>query len=141
MKCHHCQVQIEVQTDPQNRDYALTKGIHRVKAEDWNPEDTNTIKLMGEGEQNAIRIDPFKKLEHLQEDLEFADDEKVQLLDLQELRDRLAADDYDKNYALRKTFRDKKKRNRNQNQRICRPRPQHYSPPKFSRRRGTSTTN
>jgi len=109
MKCHHCQVQIEVQTDPQNRDYALTKGIHRVKAEDWNPEDTNTIKLMGEGEQNAIRIDPFKKLEHLQEDLEFADDEKVQLLDLQELRDRLAADDYDKNYALRKTFRDKKK--------------------------------
>jgi len=109
MKCHHCQTHIEVQTDPQNRDYALTKGIHRVLAEEWKPEDTNTPNLMDEAQQNELRSDPFKKLEHLQEDQEFADDEKEHLVELQELRDRLSADDYDKNYALRKKFRDKKK--------------------------------
>jgi len=109
MKCHHCQTQFEVQTDPQARDYALTKGIHRVKAEEWNPEDTNTIKLMGEEDQNALRTDPFKRLEHLQEDQEFADDEKIQLHELQQLRNRLSSDDYAKNYELRKKFRTQKK--------------------------------
>jgi len=109
MKCHHCSAEIEVRTDPEKRDYSLYKGIHRVKAEEWQAEETNTIKLMDEGKQFEMRADPMKRLEHLQQDEEFADEDKVHLYELQQLRDRLAGNDYERNSELRKTFRTQKK--------------------------------
>uniref|UniRef100_A0A6B2LJ55 Splicing factor YJU2 n=1 Tax=Arcella intermedia TaxID=1963864 RepID=A0A6B2LJ55_9EUKA len=106
MKCHHCSARIEVQTDPQNRDYALSKGIHRVLAEETkNDTVTSTYSMTGDEKQDEMRNDPFKRLEHLQEDKEFADEEKVHLIDLLEFRDRLASADYQNNSALRKSFR------------------------------------
>jgi len=109
MRCHHCSAEIEVRTDPEKRDYNLFKGIHRVKAEEWQAEESNTIKLMDEEQQNEMRADPMKRLEHLQQDEEFADEDKVHLSKLQELRDRLAGNDYERNSELRKSFRTQKK--------------------------------
>jgi len=109
MRCHHCSAEIEVRTDPEKRDYSLYKGIHRVKAEEWQAEDTNTIKLMDEVQQNEMRSDPMKRLEHLHQDEEFADEDKTHILKLQELRDRLSGNDYERNSELRKSFRTQKK--------------------------------
>jgi len=130
MKCPTCPQEFEVQTDPKARDYVMVSGCRRnmqsandekgvVHDEDFGPEDlkqkkeltseTGTVALLSDNKIAAIRNDPFKRLEHLQEDQEFGDEEKIHLVSLQEMKDRLARDDYALNSMLRKKFREKKK--------------------------------
>jgi len=136
MKCARCSNWFEVQTDPQARDYKMVEGCRRnlqgsndEKNQFHDDDDdagdhllqdskqhsleqqseTGTVALMSETKQEAIRTDPFKRLEHLQEDQEFGDEEKIHLSDLQSFKDRLARDDYARNSELRKEFREKKK--------------------------------
>jgi len=137
MKCARCSHWFEVQTDPQARDYKMVDGCRRnlqgsndeknlfhdddddagdhllhqdsKKQSLEKQSETGTVALMSDTKQAAIRTDPFKRLEHLQEDQEFGDEEKIHLSELQVFKDRLARDDYARNSELRKHFREKKK--------------------------------
>eukprot|EP01125_Pyxidicula_operculata_P010497 TRINITY_DN3453_c0_g1_i3.p1 TRINITY_DN3453_c0_g1~~TRINITY_DN3453_c0_g1_i3.p1 ORF type:complete len:272 (+),score=64.04 TRINITY_DN3453_c0_g1_i3:228-1043(+) len=111
MNCTNCSNEIQIQTDPEHRDYAVVKGAIRRTSEDVQPDfaSSGIITLKSENEQSEIREDPFKLLEHKKEDQEFGDVAKDQLIDLQEYRNRVSLDDYQLSRALRSKFREEKK--------------------------------
>jgi len=117
MKCHLCSNYICVETDPANSDYVVTEGGQR-KVEEWSAEDTGVVNLEGlSEEQQKMAEDPFYKLEHEQKDQKKAEEAAPVLDQLIDLRDT-RKDDYKLSQSLRKSFRDKKKTDKDEREKL-----------------------
>eukprot|EP00002_Diphylleia_rotans_P013550 TRINITY_DN2647_c0_g1_i5.p1 TRINITY_DN2647_c0_g1~~TRINITY_DN2647_c0_g1_i5.p1 ORF type:complete len:229 (-),score=53.60 TRINITY_DN2647_c0_g1_i5:146-832(-) len=110
MRCPHCTHVLEVQTDPKERDYVLTKGGRRVvETPEETAEERGVIELKTDEEVHKIRSDAFYKLEHDQKDQKKAQDAKIVIGELKKMSDRNHKYDYDLSSQLRKKFREEKK--------------------------------
>eukprot|EP00190_Bangiopsis_sp_CCMP1999_P007699 CAMPEP_0198725476 /NCGR_PEP_ID=MMETSP1475-20131203/2781_1 /TAXON_ID= ORGANISM="Unidentified sp., Strain CCMP1999" /NCGR_SAMPLE_ID=MMETSP1475 /ASSEMBLY_ACC=CAM_ASM_001111 /LENGTH=239 /DNA_ID=CAMNT_0044487263 /DNA_START=1 /DNA_END=720 /DNA_ORIENTATION=+ len=111
MKCHLCDNYMEVQTDPQGRDYVVVQGGRR-KVEEWSAADAMTIDLTNVGtvEGAAGGADPFASLEKEVVQRKEAEEGKQRLKSLMTDRDERFKDDYASSQLLRKRFREEKKR-------------------------------
>eukprot|EP00188_Purpureofilum_apyrenoidigerum_P004733 Plantae.Rhodophyta-Purpureofilum_apyrenoidigerum.ctg5574.p1 GENE.Plantae.Rhodophyta-Purpureofilum_apyrenoidigerum.ctg5574~~Plantae.Rhodophyta-Purpureofilum_apyrenoidigerum.ctg5574.p1 ORF type:complete len:322 (-),score=73.00 Plantae.Rhodophyta-Purpureofilum_apyrenoidigerum.ctg5574:1023-1988(-) len=111
MKCHLCDNYIEVQTDPQGRDYVVVQGGRR-KVEEWSAADAETVDLtnVGTAEGTGGGTDPFASLEKEIMQRKEAEEGKQRLKSLMVDRDERFKDDYASSQLLRKRFRDEKKR-------------------------------
>jgi len=108
-KCHLCSGEIVLKTDPENRDYACIVGCKR-KTKEWDAEEVSGVKLLGEEEQDGIRSDPFKRLEHAQKDQNAARAKDPVLQQMINFSDSINKDTFALNYKLRKTLREEKKK-------------------------------
>jgi len=109
MKCHHCDGMMEIQTDPQNRDYACIAGIKRREM-DWKAEEVDQIeKIMDADKLETIQSDPIRRLENRNEDEEFASDRYEHLDELHEISQINYKDDFANSQLLRASMREKKK--------------------------------
>lgn len=70
MNCPHCNNELQVQTDPQNRDYKCVSGLkRREETKDLNDEASLGLeRFIDEDEREAIRSDPFRFLENQNQD-------------------------------------------------------------------------
>ena len=117
MKCPNCKAWMEVQTDPENRDYKMVSGV-RKKVETWAPEvdtaeghaeELGTIKLNDPETRQKIASDPFFRLEHGADDSHRAKKAAPKLQQLQDMRDERYEDDFGTSQLLRRRLREKKK--------------------------------
>jgi coiled-coil domain-containing protein 130 len=105
MRCHQCSNVMEIETDPQNNDYAMKAGVRR-KVETWEPTPEDGVAIFATEEHTKnLAEDPFYKLEHLQQDVQKAKADVPTVELLQELRAARSADDFAANQLLRKRFR------------------------------------
>ena len=108
MKCHLCPQYFEIQTDPANCDYVILSGARR-KEERWDAKANEQIEMTDHKDKQQLMTDPMYKLEH-----GVKDKQKLQTVipTLNEIRDiqQEKRDDYLLNKALRKTFREQKKK-------------------------------
>ncbi|CAG8501756.1 11711_t:CDS:2 [Paraglomus brasilianum] len=104
MKCHLCDNWFEIQTDPKNAEYVVVSGARR-KEEEWDPEDTGTIKLKDDDEARKLAEDAFYKLEHAVKDEQKHAAAVPALTQLQRLNERQWADPYTLSQKMRKIFR------------------------------------
>jgi len=109
MKCHLCSGWMEINTDPKSADYVIVSGAKR-KTETWEPGADATIALLDEEEHEKLQVDPFFKLEHLQQDESKAEQEAPEISFLYQWRDERSKDDYLMSRKLRSKFRTEKKR-------------------------------
>lgn len=107
MTCPSCSNPLEVQTDPQNRDYVCITGLKRRTYEYEASEDLQLEKI-AQG-PNAPVNDPFQKLESKKEDEEFAQEKFPHLTDLIELSARTTKNDYQNARMLRAQMRKQSK--------------------------------
>lgn len=105
-KCHLCQSQMAMRTDPQNTAYVCVEGIRKAVT-DYEP-GTEQIQLQTAEEKEKLLEDPFYKLEHDQKDLQQKQDDEPRLLELEDLRRRQFADPYKVSQTLRASFRAEK---------------------------------
>lgn len=117
MKCPTCKAWMEVQTDPENRDYKMVSGV-RKKVETWAPEvdtaeghaeELGTIKLNDPETRQKIASDPFFRLEHGADDSHRAKKAAPKLQRLQDMRDERYEDDFGTSQLLRRRLREQKK--------------------------------
>ncbi|KAI8366644.1 uncharacterized protein BYT42DRAFT_504670 [Radiomyces spectabilis] len=118
MRCHLCSNWIEIQTDPKNTAYVVVSGAKK-KVEEWEPEDTEVIRLQGnlgymidEDTKEKLESDPIYRLEHGIKDEKILDQSKPHLTQLQDLNDALWKDPYARSQALRRKFREEKKKDK-----------------------------
>ncbi|KAL4151239.1 hypothetical protein PRNP1_008188 [Phytophthora ramorum] len=106
MSCASCGGEMIIRTDPKARDYELVHGVKRkAQAEEVaQTEPLNDPRLAAE-----LQRDPFRRLEHENEDRCAAQKRSRGLDALAELQDAEFKDDYASNAALRAQFRSKKK--------------------------------
>eukprot|EP01126_Amoeba_proteus_P033316 TRINITY_DN3269_c0_g2_i2.p1 TRINITY_DN3269_c0_g2~~TRINITY_DN3269_c0_g2_i2.p1 ORF type:complete len:206 (-),score=30.82 TRINITY_DN3269_c0_g2_i2:629-1246(-) len=108
MKCPHCDNELEVQTDPENRDYKCINGLkRREETKDIKDEEEYGLeRLTDQSELDIIRADPFKTLEHQNDDAEAAEEKFPHLVALIERSEELTKDDYSVSQMLRSKFRE-----------------------------------
>jgi len=106
MKCHLCDNRFEIHTDPKGCDYVIGNGASR-KNENWEPEDSETIRLKSEEEAEKLE-NPFYKLEHVKEDEKKSQESLPSLSHLVHLRDT-RRDDFSLSQTLRRGFHKKRK--------------------------------
>ena len=102
MKCHLCSSWMEVQTDPENRDYKMASGVTR-KTETWK--DSESISLPSIGEK--VDLDPIARLEQQTADKRTAERQKPALQRLLELNEE-KRDDFAISQTLRRQNRAKR---------------------------------
>jgi len=107
MNCPSCSNPLEVQTDPQNRDYVCVTGLKKRTVE-YNATEENQLEKIAQGPDAPV-ADPFQKLENKQEDLEFAKDKFPHLTELQELSNRNFKNDYQNARMLRNNLKSQQK--------------------------------
>ncbi|KAI7864053.1 CWC16 protein [Spinellus fusiger] len=108
MKCHLCSGWIEIHTDPKNAKYLVISGA-RQKVEEWEPEDSQVIRLQDPEIKEKIESDPMYKLEHGVKDKKVWDDTVPVLTKLQRLNDSQWEDPYRQSQQLRRKLREEKK--------------------------------
>lgn len=108
MKCHLCDNWIEIHTNPKDTKYDVVSGA-RQKVEEWEPEDSEVIRLKDEATTEKLENDAFFKLEHGVQDQRKAADSVPVLTQLQRLNDAQWSDPYTLSQQLRRKFRDQKK--------------------------------
>lgn len=108
MKCHLCDQYFEIQTDPANCDYKILSGARR-KEERWDAKANEQIEMTDHAVKKKLMSDPMFKLEHGKKDESKLKKSLPTLNEIQSLQDE-KKDDYLMNKALRKIFRDEKKR-------------------------------
>ncbi|XP_051122301.1 uncharacterized protein LOC127245456 [Andrographis paniculata] len=108
MKSACCRHEIVIQTDPQNCEYHIIKGA-RKKIEEYDAEDAETMLLPIDEDKTKLE-DPFKRLEHREEDVKKKKEAEPVLVRLQRISDSRHSDDYSLNKSLRAKLRDQKKR-------------------------------
>ncbi|KAI9321911.1 CWC16 protein, partial [Dichotomocladium elegans] len=104
MKCHLCSNWIEIHTDPKNTEYKVVSGAKK-KVEDWEPEDTEVIKLKDEETKERLELDPIFRLEHGVKDKAVQEEQAPVLTQLQQLQQSQWSDPYTRSQQLRRTFR------------------------------------
>eukprot|EP00051_Salpingoeca_urceolata_P010549 m.129250 g.129250 ORF g.129250 m.129250 type:complete len:347 (+) comp16754_c4_seq1:282-1322(+) len=107
MKCHLCPNKFIIETDPKNCDYVVRSGA-RKKNEEWEPEDTETIRLQNTEQKERMVADPMYRLEHSQQDKLKAKERKGSLTRLMDLKTDYS-DDYSHNSRLRARHRVKRR--------------------------------
>merc|ERR1712137_558606 len=107
MKCHLCSAWMEVQTDPENRDYKMASGVKR-KEETWDERENETEVHDSDAHKERLQTDPFYRLENSAQDKASAEIKKPQLQKLIEHNYR-SYDDFGASQVLRHRFREKKK--------------------------------
>lgn len=110
MKCPSCSTWIEIHTDPQNSEYLVVSGAKR-KNEEYSAEEAGIggTRLTPE-ESEKLVSNPFFKLEHETRDERRAKEQLPRLQSLQLAKDSNYKDDWKSSQILRKTFRERKKR-------------------------------
>jgi len=108
MKCHLCDQYMEIQTDPANCDYKILSGARR-KEERWDAKANEQIEMTDHAVKKKLMSDPMFKLEHGKSDESKLKKSLPTLNDIQSIQEE-KKDDYLMNKALRKIFRDEKKR-------------------------------
>uniref|UniRef100_H3GHZ3 Coiled-coil domain-containing protein 130 n=1 Tax=Phytophthora ramorum TaxID=164328 RepID=H3GHZ3_PHYRM len=108
MNCASCGGEMIIRTDPKARDYELAHGVKR-KAQAEEEEVAQTEPLNDPRLAAQLQRDPFRRLEHENEDRCAAQKRSRGLDALAELQDAEFKDDYASNAALRAQFRSKKK--------------------------------
>eukprot|EP01129_Flabellula_baltica_P006775 TRINITY_DN2577_c0_g1_i2.p1 TRINITY_DN2577_c0_g1~~TRINITY_DN2577_c0_g1_i2.p1 ORF type:complete len:306 (-),score=74.54 TRINITY_DN2577_c0_g1_i2:1822-2712(-) len=101
--CLVCRNPIAIKTDPENRDYAVVRGLDR-KSDIWNDP---TIGLVEDEEPKG---DPFQKIEKLNEDVAISNRNKPALMQVLDINEEQVKNDYEINGKLRAAFREKKKK-------------------------------
>ncbi|CDH55941.1 coiled-coil domain-containing protein 130 [Lichtheimia corymbifera JMRC:FSU:9682] len=109
MKCHLCSNWIEIHTDPKNTDYKVVSGA-RKKVEEWEPEDTEVIKLKDEETKERLESDAMFRLEHGVMDQQVEKESVPVLTQLQQLQNSSWSDPYTRSQQLRRKFREQKKK-------------------------------
>ncbi|RUS33645.1 hypothetical protein BC938DRAFT_470719 [Jimgerdemannia flammicorona] len=121
MKCHLCDNWIEIHTDPKTTQYLVISGA-RKKIEEWEPEDSEVIKLKGihqyrrlpcivlldEETAEKLAADAFYRLEHTVTDEKKREEALPALTRLQRLNETQWSDPYALSQKLRKKFREDK---------------------------------
>lgn len=132
LTCAHCQGEMVVRTDPENRGYKLVSGV-RKKVEGADVVGAYDTVISGGGGDNGdsviirraddigterlndpqvgvmLQRDPFFRLEHENEDKRVANDRLKGFQALLELKDAHDKDNYASNAGLRAAFRSQKK--------------------------------
>ena len=108
MKCHLCDQYFEIQTDPANCEYVILSGARR-KEERWDAKSNEQIEMTDHQDKKKLMTNPMYKLEHAVKDKEKLQTVIPTLSEIQELQDD-KKDDYLLNKALRRRFRDQKKK-------------------------------
>jgi len=111
MNCPHCHNELNVQTDPEHRDYKCVSGLkRREETKDIQDEHEYGLeRFTDEADREAIMADPFKFLENQNRDAEVAEEKIPQLSDLVDRNAEVAKNDYDVSCLMRKKFRTEKK--------------------------------
>ena len=105
MRCHLCSNWIEIETDPEHRDYKVVSGAKR-KMEIWEPdEESGVIKVADEEHQKKMATDPLFLLEHKKQDEDKKNKSVPQLEKIIELNESITKNDYEMSSILRKKFR------------------------------------
>ena len=107
MQCHICSNIIEIQTDPKNAEYVVSKGGRR-KVEEWQPEMNETLELTDSKDAEKIAKNPFFKLEHVVDDKRKAAEALPKLESLKRAQN-VWKDDYTASKILRQQLREDKK--------------------------------
>lgn len=82
----------------------------RKKVEEWEPEDSEVIRLKDEETKERLENDPMFRLEHEVQDKVVAEEKIPVLTQLQRLNDVHWSDPYTRSQQLRRKFREEKKR-------------------------------
>jgi coiled-coil domain-containing protein 130 len=107
MTCPSCSNPLEVQTDPQNRDYVCVTGLKQRTVE-YEASEDNQLEKIAQGPDAPVH-DPFQKLENKQEDEEFAKVQFPHLTELHDLSDKNFKNDYQNARMLRNNFKKQQK--------------------------------
>eukprot|EP01126_Amoeba_proteus_P033314 TRINITY_DN3269_c0_g1_i13.p1 TRINITY_DN3269_c0_g1~~TRINITY_DN3269_c0_g1_i13.p1 ORF type:complete len:117 (+),score=18.55 TRINITY_DN3269_c0_g1_i13:355-705(+) len=93
---------------PPNRDYKCINGLkRREETKDIKDEEEYGLeRLTDQSELDIIRADPFKTLEHQNDDAEAAEEKFPHLVALIERSEELTKDDYSVSQMLRSKFRE-----------------------------------
>ena len=110
MKCPSCSNWIEIHTDPQNSEYLVVSGAKK-KNEEYSAEEAGIEGTrLTEEESEKLESNPFFKLEHEARDQKRAKEQLPRLRSLQSAKDSVYKDDWKSSQTLRKSFRERKKR-------------------------------
>ncbi|KAF2078355.1 hypothetical protein CYY_000339 [Polysphondylium violaceum] len=137
MKCHLCSNQLEIETDPQNRDFKIISGLKKRSTEsdtntisasttddqeiiddnsnnNYNESnnseyDSSLIKFKDEKEAELLENNTFYRLEYKNKDIEKGKRLAPNLQNLYYLMGDRSFNDYNLSSELRKNFRDTKK--------------------------------
>ena len=104
-----CGGEIDIETDPKNTAYVVTRGARKRETGEEEVKEGDTLVASAE-EREALRQNAFAGLEKTIEDRERAAGAVDRLADLEGASARFWDDPYTKNQALRKTFRKERKR-------------------------------
>ena len=108
MKCHLCEQHFEIQTDPANCEYVILSGARR-KEERWDAKANEQIEMTEYKDKQQLMTNPMFKLEHTVKDKKKLHTVIPTLNEIQDLQED-KRDDYLLNKALRKTFREQKRK-------------------------------
>ena len=108
MKCHLCPQYFEIQTDPANCDYVILSGARR-KEERWDAKSNEQIEMTDHKDKQQLMSNPMYKLEHGVKDKQKLKSVIPTLTEIKDIQQE-KRDDYLLNKALRKTFREQKKK-------------------------------
>ena len=108
MKCHLCDQYFEIQTDPANCEYVILSGARR-KEERWDAKSNEQIEMTDHKDKKELMTNPMFKLEHAVKDKQKLHTVIPTLNEIQDIQEE-KRDDYLLNKALRKTFRERKKK-------------------------------
>ncbi|GAA6025494.1 hypothetical protein JCM8202_001968 [Rhodotorula sphaerocarpa] len=107
-KCHLCSGRIEIRTDPQNTRYVVTEGA-KQKNEEWDPAENGQMVIDNSVSNETAPPDPFASLEKDISQKARALTEAERLEALVDKNDSQWSDPYAASYALRASFRAKKR--------------------------------
>lgn len=109
MKCYSCEQRFLIKTDPQNRTYDFASGLRKHEQDYEANEEEGIVEVGNDETRRKLDADPMFKLQHMQEDDIKARSEREHLEQLEELQADTYKNDYDRNSALRKLNRNKRK--------------------------------
>lgn len=104
-----CGGEIDIETDPKNTAYVVTRGARKRETGEDKVKEGDTVVASAE-ERDALRQNAFGALEKTIEDRERAATAIDRMAELEDVSARFWDDPYTKNQALRKTFREERKR-------------------------------
>ncbi|PKS12877.1 hypothetical protein jhhlp_000217 [Lomentospora prolificans] len=104
-----CGGEIEMRTDPKNTAYVVERGARKRETAEDEARDGDTVVLSAE-EREKLRQNAFAGLEKTIEDREQLSMAAERLADLEDASARAWDDPYRRNQALRKTFRQERKK-------------------------------
>lgn len=104
-KCNACFSYIEIRTDPEHSDFAVTSGGKRKAEATEEDATTRDLPKLNDSAERARLSDPFVRLEHVQDDRERGKVAIPHLEQIQEATERRYGDSVKNNRLLRRLHR------------------------------------